>query len=154
VALDFLGPVDPSYATWLRERASSVDGLEVSFYGPFANDTLPALLGPVDAVAIASTVPESFSIAAHEAFACGKPVIAAAAGALVEVVRDGENGLWHTSVSVWGAWLAARRPRPSRRSKRAWRRSQRSSRQPWRELDAGWRRTTMLRCVPLTAGWR
>jgi glycosyltransferase involved in cell wall biosynthesis len=93
LAWDFLGPVDPAYASQLRERVQGLDCVDIRFYGPFANRTLPALLAPVDAVAIASTVPESFSIAAHEAFACGKPVIAAAAGALLEVVRDGENGL-------------------------------------------------------------
>ncbi len=39
-----------------------------------------------------SIVPETFSIVAREAFACGLPVIASNIGALPEAIRDGEDG--------------------------------------------------------------
>jgi glycosyltransferase involved in cell wall biosynthesis len=93
VELDLIGPVDAAYAGVIRERASRVANLRVRLSGAFDNHLLPALLRNVDAVVIASTVAESFSIVAREAFACGLPVVAADVGALPEAVRDGHNGL-------------------------------------------------------------
>jgi glycosyltransferase involved in cell wall biosynthesis len=93
VELDLIGPVDPAYAAVLRERASRVPGLRLRLTDAFDNHLLPALLRNVDAVVIASTVAESFSIVAREAFACGLPVVAADGGALPEAIRDGHNGL-------------------------------------------------------------
>lgn len=93
VELDLIGPVDAAYSGFIRERASRVASLRLRFSGAFDNHLLPALLRNVDAVVIPSTVAESFSIVAREAFACGLPVVAADAGALPEAVRDGHNGL-------------------------------------------------------------
>jgi glycosyltransferase involved in cell wall biosynthesis len=93
VQLDVIGALDPAYAKVLRERASRVQNLRFRLSGSFDNHLLPALLRNVDAVVIPSTVPESFSIVAREALACGLPVVAADAGALPEAVRDGHNGL-------------------------------------------------------------
>jgi glycosyltransferase involved in cell wall biosynthesis len=93
VELDVIGPVDAAYAGVIRERASRVASLRLRLSGAFDNHLLPALLRNVDAVVVASTVAESFSIVAREAFACGLPVVAADAGALSEAVRDGHNGL-------------------------------------------------------------
>jgi glycosyltransferase involved in cell wall biosynthesis len=93
VELDIIGALDPAYAKVLRERASRVPKLRFRLGGTFDNHLLPALLRNVDAVVIPSTVPESFSIVAREAFACGLPVVAADGGALPEAVRDGHNGL-------------------------------------------------------------
>src|SRR5262249_42889428 len=94
VELDLIGPMDDrAYVEELRARASSVPGLRLRLSGAFDNHVLPALLRNVDVVVIPSTVPESFSIVAREAFACGLPVVAADGGALPEAVRDGDNGL-------------------------------------------------------------
>ena len=93
VELDLIGPVDAGYAGVIRERASRVASLRLRLSGAFDNHLLPALLRNIDAVVIPSTVAESFSIVAREAFACGLPVVAADAGALSEAVRDGHNGL-------------------------------------------------------------
>jgi glycosyltransferase involved in cell wall biosynthesis len=93
VQLDVIGAMDPAYAKVIRERASRVPNLRLRLSGSFDNHLLPALLRNVDAVVIPSTVAESFSIVAREAFACGLPVVAADGGALPEAVRDGHNGL-------------------------------------------------------------
>lgn len=93
VQLDVIGAMDPAYAKVIRDRASGVPNLRLRLSGAFDNHLLPALLRNVDAVVIPSTVAESFSIVAREAFACGLPVVAADEGALPEAVRDGHNGL-------------------------------------------------------------
>jgi glycosyltransferase involved in cell wall biosynthesis len=93
VQLDVIGAMDPAYAKVIRQRASHVPNLRLRLSGAFDNHLLPALLRNVDAVVIPSTVAESFSIVAREAFACGLPVVAADGGALPEAVRDGHNGL-------------------------------------------------------------
>ena len=73
--------------------AESVANLEVSRLRRVRAAELPALLSDVDAVVIPSLVWESYSMVAHEALACGVPVIASRLGALPEAVRDGHNGL-------------------------------------------------------------
>jgi glycosyltransferase involved in cell wall biosynthesis len=93
VLLDVIGAMDPAYAKVIRERASRAPNLRLRLSGAFDNHLLPALLRNVDAVVIPSTVAESFSIVAREAFACGLPVVAADSGALPEAIRDGHNGL-------------------------------------------------------------
>jgi glycosyltransferase involved in cell wall biosynthesis len=93
VQLDVIGAMDLAYAKVVRQRASRMPNLRLRLSGAFDNHLLPALLRNVDAVVIPSTVAESFSIVAREAFACGLPVVAADGGALPEAVRDGHNGL-------------------------------------------------------------
>jgi glycosyltransferase involved in cell wall biosynthesis len=64
----------------------------VHFLGPLANADLPRYHAVSDAFVIPSTDHETFCIAACEAMACARPVIAARTGGLPEVVRDGETG--------------------------------------------------------------
>jgi glycosyltransferase involved in cell wall biosynthesis len=64
----------------------------VHFLGPLANADLPRYHAASDAFVIPSTDHETFCIAACEAMACARPVIAARTGGLPEVVRDGETG--------------------------------------------------------------
>ncbi|MBI2104342.1 MAG: glycosyltransferase [Candidatus Omnitrophica bacterium] len=54
---------------------------------------MPACIASVDVVLAPSTYPESFGRSALEAQAVGRPVIASRAGALAELIQDGENGL-------------------------------------------------------------
>jgi glycosyltransferase involved in cell wall biosynthesis len=76
----------------LREAAEEAPDLELRLFGGFPPAFLPALLADADAVVVPSLVPETFSIVAREAFACGLPVIASRIGALPEAIRDGEDG--------------------------------------------------------------
>jgi D-inositol-3-phosphate glycosyltransferase len=64
----------------------------VHFLGPIANAELPRYHAISDLFVVPSTDHETFCIAACEAMACTKPVVAARTGGLPEVVRDGETG--------------------------------------------------------------
>ena len=66
-------------------------GDRVKFLGFVPDDDLPALLDSADLFAMPSSA-ELLSIATLEAMACGKPVLAARARALPELVSDGDNG--------------------------------------------------------------
>jgi glycosyltransferase involved in cell wall biosynthesis len=76
----------------LLRAGDEIEGLELRLYDRFEPHHLPVLLADVDALAIPSLVPETYSIVAREGLACGIPLIAAAIGALPEAVREGENG--------------------------------------------------------------
>lgn len=77
----------------LRELAQRL-GLEakVHFLGHVSDNDLPLLLNCADIFAMPSDA-ELLSIATLEAMASGKPILAAQAQALPELVTDGENGL-------------------------------------------------------------
>jgi glycosyltransferase involved in cell wall biosynthesis len=76
----------------LWEAAEQAPELELRLFGGFPQHFLPALLADAEVVVVPSIVPETFSIVAREAFACGLPVIASNIGALPEAIRDGEDG--------------------------------------------------------------
>jgi glycosyltransferase involved in cell wall biosynthesis len=65
----------------------------VGFPG-FVDDT-PAAMCALDIVVHASTQPEPFGMAIVEAMACGRAVIASAAGGALEIFQNEENALSH-----------------------------------------------------------
>jgi glycosyltransferase involved in cell wall biosynthesis len=84
---------EPDYTRKLRLMASEVPGLKIRMYGRYEPKELSFLLRDVDCVVVPSLVPEAGPIVPREALAMGVPIIAAALGALPEIVVDGENGL-------------------------------------------------------------
>jgi glycosyltransferase involved in cell wall biosynthesis len=58
----------------------------------FRND-IPKLMAALDVVVHASSIPEPFGIVIIEGMAAGKPVIATAAGGVLEIIDHEENGL-------------------------------------------------------------
>jgi D-inositol-3-phosphate glycosyltransferase len=74
-----------------RARELGIEG-RVRFLGAVANADLPRYHAVSDAFVVPSTDHETFCIAACEAMACARPVVAARTGGLPEVVRDGETG--------------------------------------------------------------
>lgn len=91
--LVFAGPPGPpGYAPALRARAAALGIAErVRWLGPVAEPL--ALLRAADVVLQPSLAPETFGFAAAEAAAVGRPVVAAASGALREIVVHGRTGL-------------------------------------------------------------
>ncbi|MCY6483574.1 glycosyltransferase [Clostridium aestuarii] len=63
----------------------------VEFTGNIDNDKIPEYINLMDIVCIPS-LSESFGVAAVEACACGRPVIASNVGGLKEIVINGYNG--------------------------------------------------------------
>ncbi len=83
---------EETYAASLRRRAEAPDlAGRVHFLG--FRDDVPALLHLVDVVAHTSTAPEPFGRVVVEGMLAGRPVVAARAGGVLEIVEDGQTGL-------------------------------------------------------------
>ena len=54
---------------------------------------VPCLVAALEVVVHASSVPEPFGLAVIEGMAAGKPVVATAAGGVLDIIEDGVNGL-------------------------------------------------------------
>jgi len=97
------GPAQESLES--RARDSSVDA---RFLGFLDREELPAFYSALDAFAFPSPV-ETEGVVALESMACGTPVAAVAAGALVDTVDAGETGYHYDSGDIAGFRDAIRR---------------------------------------------
>lgn len=101
--LEAMGMLDPELVTldihggslvpgWERAVIEAVSGRRnIRMHGRYEPADLPGLLAAVDLAVIPSRM-ESYSFVARECLQMGVPVIATCAGALPEIVRDGETG--------------------------------------------------------------
>jgi glycosyltransferase involved in cell wall biosynthesis len=87
----------PDYAAGLRELAA---GTPVRFLGGFDRSRVPEVYAGLDVVVISSLWPENSPLVIHEAFQAGVPVVGARMGGIVDLVRDGENGLLYDAFSA------------------------------------------------------
>ena len=85
-------PLNGEYYQKLQSLTKSL-GLEdkVSFTG-FRED-VPRLMFALDVVVLSSSAPEPFGRVVIEGMAAGKPVVATAAGGVLDIIEDGVNGL-------------------------------------------------------------
>lgn len=83
------GPLNAVIQERLRDSALS----HVSMLGWLPRERVDAQLAKARFLVIPALGPESFGLTAIEAFSHGVPVLASAAGALPEIVRDGVNGI-------------------------------------------------------------
>jgi glycosyltransferase involved in cell wall biosynthesis len=99
VELRIFGGLDvfPEYVGDLRARAS---GLPIRFEGAFDRADLAAAYAEIDVLVVPSLWLENSPLVIHEAFAAGIPVVAARIGGIVDLVRDGENGVLYEAAST------------------------------------------------------
>ena len=90
IHLILAGPSSSDFDRFAAELPA-VDRRWISRTGPMAPEGRPDLYAALDAFAMPSRT-DSFGIVFLEAWANGLPVVAAAAGGVVEVVRDGVDG--------------------------------------------------------------
>ncbi|MEM6433424.1 MAG: glycosyltransferase [Cyanobacteria bacterium P01_D01_bin.115] len=82
---------EDDYVDYLHQQAKRLGISDrVQFLG--FRDDVPALMAACDLVTHTSTAPEPFGRVVAEAMLSQRPVIAAAAGGIVELIESGENG--------------------------------------------------------------
>lgn len=74
------------------EAALTSERARVRFLGRLPHESLLSELRRSSVCVVPSLGSETFGLTALEAFACGRPVVASAAGGLPELVHDGVNG--------------------------------------------------------------
>lgn len=89
------------------DELRSMAGPTVTFHGRVDEPTVVGLLEGCRALCVAGT--EDFGIAPVEAGAAGKPVVAYAAGGVLETVEDGVNGALFSELTVEALLEAIRR---------------------------------------------
>ncbi|HZZ11984.1 MAG TPA: glycosyltransferase family 4 protein [Paraburkholderia sp.] len=82
---------EDAYAQRLHEQAAALGIADRVHFAGFQDD-VPAWMKAMDVVLHTSTEPEPFGRVIVEGMAAGRPVIAAAAGGVTEIVRHGHNG--------------------------------------------------------------
>ncbi|MFM0739794.1 glycosyltransferase family 4 protein [Paraburkholderia xenovorans] len=82
---------EDAYAQRLREQAAKSGIADRVHFAGFQDD-VPAWMKAMDVILHTSTEPEPFGRVIVEGMAAARPVIAAAAGGVIEIVRHGENG--------------------------------------------------------------
>jgi glycosyltransferase involved in cell wall biosynthesis len=91
--LAFLGPIhDRGLEAMIKRQAAEAEDFELVLAGAFSPSELSMLMSDVDVVLIPSQSPETYSLAAREAWSRGIPVFASRLGALADAVREGDNG--------------------------------------------------------------
>lgn len=69
------------------------NGLEEHIHFTGFRSDIPRIVNSLDIVVHASSSPEPFGLVVIEGMAAGKPVIATAAGGILDIIKDGEHGL-------------------------------------------------------------
>jgi glycosyltransferase involved in cell wall biosynthesis len=108
VPLVLAGKVFPyeAHENYFRTDIQPRLGLRHVYLGPVGREEKLRLYANARCVVVPSTVPETASLVALEALACGAPVVAFRAGALPDVVTDGRTGFLVGSVDQMAGAIA------------------------------------------------
>ncbi len=82
----------PEHERYFREVLAPKLGKGCRFIGPVGFERKRRLLSAAQCLIVPSLVPETSSLVAMEALACGTPVVANRVGALTEIVEHGRTG--------------------------------------------------------------
>lgn len=85
-------PLSQAYDAKLRRRVAELNLSDKVIFTGFRAD-IPAIMAASEIVIHSSSEPEPFGRVIVEAMAAGRPVIATAAGGVLDIVRDQETGL-------------------------------------------------------------
>jgi glycosyltransferase involved in cell wall biosynthesis len=90
----------PEHVCYFEDQIRPALGEDVVYVGPVGSKEKVELLRSAKCLLVPSIAPETRSLAAMEALACGTPVIAMKSGALPEIVEHGRTGFLVTSVDA------------------------------------------------------
>lgn len=96
----------PAHEAYVRDAVTPLLDTERQWIGPAGFARKRTLLAQARCLLVPSLAPETSSLVAMEAAACGTPVIAFRAGALPEIVRDGETGFLVSDVNEMAEAIA------------------------------------------------
>lgn len=85
-------PVNRDYHARLQALTQALGLTDKVIFTGFRAD-VPRLMGALDVVVLSSAEPEPFGRVVIEAMAAGRPVVATAAGGVLDVIEDGANGV-------------------------------------------------------------
>ena len=101
VTLHLIGPVTEEVNAKVREIAGDKLDKTIFLHGRLPNPEAVKFLKSVDMVALPTYYPwEAFPISIIEAFSVGCPVLCTPVGGIVNMIKDGENGMLSHSLSV------------------------------------------------------
>jgi len=85
-------PLNREYYQKLQSLTKSLHLEDKVIFTGFRGD-VPRLMSALDVVVLSSSAPEPFGRVVIEGMATGKPVVATAAGGVLDIIEDGVNGL-------------------------------------------------------------
>jgi glycosyltransferase involved in cell wall biosynthesis len=84
--------INLQYFKKLQLLLNSLNLTEKIIFTGFRND-VPQVINDIDVLVHASSQPEPFGLVVIEGMAAGKPLVATAAGGVLDIIQDGVNGL-------------------------------------------------------------
>lgn len=84
--------INQEYFNRLKKQVNSLQLNDKIIFTGFRSD-IPRLMNATDIIVHASSEPEPFGLVAIEGMAVGKPVVATAAGGILDIIQDGVDGI-------------------------------------------------------------